>query len=105
VESKPDTDSGLVSFPITTMSEEDSEKLSSIDIFLENYFYRVRLFRKRKTIYRVKLENMADKTVKVARLANFLERALFNKQTVIKVIPVTELFEEYKVFTGNRKSV
>ena len=48
---------------------------------------------------------MADKTVKVARLANFLERALFNKMTVIKVIPVTELFEEYKVFTGNRESV
>ena len=72
---------------------------------MENYFYRVRLFRKRKTLYRVKLENMADKTVEVARLANFLERALFNKQTVIKVIPVTELFEEYKVFTGNRESV
>jgi hypothetical protein len=28
---------------------------------------------------------------------------LFNKQTVIKVIPVTELFEEYKVFTGVRR--
>ena len=105
VESKPDTDSGLVSFPITTMSEEDSEKLSSIDIFLENYFYKVRLFRKRKTIYRVKLESIADKTVKIARVANLLERALFNKMTVIEVIPVTELFEEYKVFTGNRESV
>ncbi|MEG3034078.1 MAG: hypothetical protein RR877_01125 [Aurantimicrobium sp.] len=105
VESKPDADSGLVSFPITTISEEDSEKLSSIDIFLENYFYRVRLFRKRKTIYRVKLEDLTEKTVKVARMANFIERLLFNKMTVIKVIPVTELFEEYKVYTGSKKSV
>lgn len=105
VESKPDADSGLVSFPITTMSEEDSVKLSSIDIFLKNYFYRVRLFRKSKTIYRVKLESLADKTVKVTRLANFLERALFKKLTIIEVIPVTELFEEYMVYSGGRKSV
>ena len=102
VESKPNADSGLVSFPITTMSEDDSERLSSIDIFLENYFYKVRLFEKLKTIYRVKLENMSDKTVKIVRVANFLERALLNKMTIIKVIPVTELFEEYKVYTGSR---
>ena len=105
VGSKPDTDSGLVSFPITTMSIEDSEKLASIGIFLKNYFYRARLFSKGKAIYRVRLHSLKDKTVRVARMANIIERALFKKTTVIKVIPVTELFEEYKAYSNIRKSV
>lgn len=97
VESKADGNSGLVSFPITTMFEDDSTKLASIDIFLNNYFYKVRSFSKGKDIYRVKLESLENKTVKIVRSANFLERFLFNKITVPDVIDITDLFESYTV--------
>ena len=42
---------------------------------------------------------------KTFTMANIIERALFKKTTVIKVIPVTELFEEYKAYSNIRKSV
>lgn len=104
VETKPDGDSGLISFPITTMSEEDSEKLSNISIFIERYFSKARYFTKGRYSYYTKLLDVTTGIVRLSRRPNFFE--LFLGRTYIeKDITITELFENYLVSTDYKKSV
>lgn len=93
--SETDEDSGLVNFVVSTMDEEDTAKLCSIEIFLRNFFSKKRHFRRKSHFYEVVESDVENKRVKVKREANLAEKFFYNTGTVVKDIEMIELFEEF----------
>ena len=90
-----DEDSGLVNFVVSTLDEEDTAKLCSLEIFLRNFFSKKRHFRRKTYFYEVIETDIENRRVKVKREANLIEKFFYNTGTIIKDIEMVELFEEF----------